>query len=147
MPVIVFNLVPLRGYLRWRLILPIVLGTAAGTSVGVWGLIRMPERALLVGLGIVILVALALSEIRRKPGSRKPNTPLALGVGVVGGAFGGAYSVSGPPVTLYLTSLLDDKHEIVRWYASQALETITGESLGTDAEEWAQLAEEKQISP
>ena len=112
MPVIVLNLAPLLKHLRWRLLLPIMLGTAAGTPLGVWGLIRMPERVLLFGLGIVILVALVLSEIRSKPEGRKPNAALALSVGVVGGAFGGAYSVSGPPVTLYVTSLLEDKREI-----------------------------------
>lgn len=112
LPVIILNLTPLVRHLRWKLLLPIILGTAAGTPLGVWGLIRLPERILLFGLGAVILVALVLTEVRKKAADRAPHVPAALGVGLVGGAFGGAYSVSGPPVTLYLTSLLDDKREI-----------------------------------
>ena len=50
-----------------------------------------------------------------------------------------------PKAVPALVELLDDKHEIVRWYASQSLETITGESFGSDAEQWAQLAEQMQI--
>ena len=35
-----------------------------------------------------------------------------------------------------LIETLEDKNEIVRWNSSQALENITGESLGDDASKW-----------
>jgi uncharacterized protein len=111
-PVILMNLIPLRRYLRLRTLLPIVIGTVVGTPVGIWGLVRLEERMLLIGLGVVILVALVVGEIAAKGKAREPSTPIALGAGLLGGAFGGAYSISGPPVTLYLTSVLDGKQEL-----------------------------------
>ena len=111
-PVILMNLIPLRRYLRLRTLLPIIVGTAVGVPVGIWGLVRLEERVLLIGLGIVILVALAVGEIAAKGKAREPSTPVAFGAGLIGGAFGGAYSISGPPVALYLTSVLDGKKEL-----------------------------------
>jgi len=35
-----------------------------------------------------------------------------------------------------LVNLLEDKSENVRWYASQALEAITGDSFGEDITQW-----------
>lgn len=41
-----------------------------------------------------------------------------------------------------LTDLLDKKNKNIRWHASQALESITGESFGMNATKWEQLSAE-----
>ncbi len=111
-PVILMNLIPIFRHLKLKTLLPIVVGTVAGTPVGIWGLVHLNERVLLIGLGAVILIALAINELSAKGRARKPSIPVAFGVGLLGGAFGGAYSISGPPITLYLTSVLDGKNEL-----------------------------------
>jgi HEAT repeat protein len=46
--------------------------------------------------------------------------------------------IGDPRAAKSLVNLLGDKSENVRWYASQALEAITGESFGEDITQWEQ---------
>jgi HEAT repeat protein len=47
--------------------------------------------------------------------------------------------IGDPRTAKPLVNLLRDKSENVRWYASQALEAITGESFGEDIAQWEHI--------
>jgi uncharacterized membrane protein YfcA len=111
-PMVVVNLVSIRHRVNFKVLWPILIGAAVGVPAGIWGLVRIPENVLLIGLGALILVTLLTLELAAKGRSWKPSLPGAGAAGLVGGAFGGAYSISGPPVILYLTTIFEDKNEL-----------------------------------
>jgi uncharacterized membrane protein YfcA len=95
------NFVSLRQEMNWREALPIVVVALPATALGV-GLLRWLDPAILrLGVAGMILAGCAVSlwspgrPIIRKP---LPWAPLS---GLVGGIFGGALSMGGPPVVLY----------------------------------------------
>jgi uncharacterized membrane protein YfcA len=86
-------------------LIPFMLG---GMAVGVLALVKVPERALLVILGVFILCYAAWSlMVRGKP------QPLAgawaAPFGAVGGIFTALFGAGGPFYTIYLTRRLPDK--------------------------------------
>ncbi len=128
-------LVPLRRHVDLRMLWPLALGALAGVPLGVVYLVRLDERVLRASLGAIILIALAASlyvarrETREAAGKNdhrgagdttsdsKTNRSaagrlLAIGVGVVSGSFGGAFSVSGPPVVVYINEVRREKTAI-----------------------------------
>ena len=130
-------LIPLRRELTVRLLWPVALGALAGVPIGVVYLIRLDEGVLRLSLGVIIFIALAgsifggIRERRRtamagggKAATGESAVPRsgrgriaarrigAVGVGLVSGAFGGAFSVSGPPVVLYLSEILPGKRRL-----------------------------------
>jgi uncharacterized membrane protein YfcA len=80
----------------------------AGMALGVLALVRAPERALLLVLGVFILSYSAWSLcVRRKP--RPLGNAWAGPFGIVGGIFTALFGTGGPFYTIFLTSRLDDK--------------------------------------
>lgn len=132
--VMVAALVPLRFVIEWRLVVPLIAGAAAGVPLGVIYLVRLDERVLRISLGVVILFALAASlwsshRARREARAAAPRGPagrpetrgrpgrtlsflLASLVGFSSGALGGAFSVGGPPIVLFLSGKLESKRAI-----------------------------------
>ena len=83
--------------------LPMVVGTCAGTAVGVWFLssLSVTEFQLWIGLLVVVAsVVLARFTPRERPASR----PIALGTGIASGLMNGAFAIPGPPVILYVVA-------------------------------------------
>ena len=111
-PVILVNFITIRKHNQLKILLPLLITTLACVPIGVWGLVRLNERVLLIGLGAIILLSLVASQIAFRGGIRKPSVPLAVTAGVLSGTFGGAYSISGPPAALYLTAVLTEKKEL-----------------------------------
>lgn len=128
-------LVPLRRHVDLRMLWPLAIGALAGVPLGVVYLVRLDERLLRASLGAIILIALAASlyvarrETREAAGRKDdggagdttsaatrtgglPGRLLATVVGVVSGSFGGAFSVSGPPVVVYINEVRREKTAI-----------------------------------
>ncbi|MDQ2734538.1 MAG: sulfite exporter TauE/SafE family protein [Pseudomonadota bacterium] len=82
---------------------------AIGMVCGVTLLIRVPERWLLLGLGIFIFAYATWSLLNRLPPSLA-STRWALPAGLVGGAFTALYGTGGPIYTIYLARRLSDKN-------------------------------------
>lgn len=110
--IIVVNLYPIRTHIRFDILWPLLVSAVAGVPVGVLVLVRFSEVVLRIGLGSLILVTLLFDVLRPKHIERKPNYAVAVVAGVVSGAFGGAFSVSGPPVVLYLSAIIRHKYEL-----------------------------------
>ncbi|MEW5888968.1 MAG: sulfite exporter TauE/SafE family protein [Pseudomonadota bacterium] len=80
----------------------------AGMALGVTVLVRAPESALLLTLGIFVLVYSAWSLVFRP--SLKPIGPAwSVPLGAAGGVFTALFGTGGPIYTIYLARRLDDK--------------------------------------
>jgi uncharacterized membrane protein YfcA len=102
----VFSLVlvvPLRGDLTPRALVDLLVGTVAGTPVGVWALAVLPVSVLnrLIGLVLVAVVAL---ELRGVMPTRLVGRAWGLGTGFLAGLVGAAVGTPGPPVIVYATT-------------------------------------------
>ena len=95
--------VQLRRDLTPRALVDLLLGTLAGTPLGVWVLASLPVTALnrLIGLVLVIVVAL---ELRGAMPRRLTGRGWGLGAGFLSGVLGGAVGTPGPPVIVYATT-------------------------------------------
>jgi uncharacterized membrane protein YfcA len=95
--------IQLRHHLRLRDLGDLLIGTVAGTPLGVWVLATLPISALnrLIGLVLVVVVAL---ELRGVMPTRLAARGWALGAGFLAGLMGGAVGTPGPPVVLYATT-------------------------------------------
>ena len=81
----------------------LVLGTVAGTPLGVWALASFEASLLNRLIGLMLLVAVALEWRGRYP-ERLEGRRWGLGAGVLAGVIGGAVGTPGPPVVLYATT-------------------------------------------
>jgi uncharacterized protein len=85
LPVIAVNLFILRRDIRFNKIAPVLAAAIVGLPAGVWGLVRLNERVLLIGLGAIILAAIVVNQITARGKARKPTLPAGIAAGLVGG--------------------------------------------------------------
>jgi uncharacterized membrane protein YfcA len=89
-----------RRALNLRAVWRMTAASALGVPLGVLALRQLDERLMLTLLGLLIsLYAIYALLDLRLPELRHPAW--AYGLGFLGGAFGGAYNTSGPPVIVY----------------------------------------------
>jgi uncharacterized protein len=103
---LVFSLaviVQLRRDLTPRALVDLLIGSVAGTPLGVWVLASLPVSALnrLIGLVLVIVVALELRGVMPR---RLVGRAWGLATGFLSGLIGGAVGTPGPPVIVYATT-------------------------------------------
>lgn len=88
-----------------RRMLPFVfLGMALGLAL----LINLPERVLLVLLGVFVLYA-GISSLARRTNAAAIRTGWAMPAGIAGGIFSALYGTGGPIYTIYLSRRIADK--------------------------------------
>jgi uncharacterized membrane protein YfcA len=92
--------VPLRRDFVPTGLVPLALGTAAGTPLGVWILAAVPVAVLERMIGGMLLLVVGLEWARVYP-KRLSGRGWALGAGFAAGVLGGAVGTPGPPVILY----------------------------------------------
>src|SRR4029453_1832174 len=95
--------VPLRHELTLRPLGDLLIGTVAGTPLGVWVLATLPVSALNRLIGAVLVVVVALEFFSALP-TRLAGRGWGLGAGFLAGLVGGAVGTPGPPVVLYATT-------------------------------------------
>ena len=103
---LVFSIVvvaQLWQHLAPRALVDLVIGTVAGTPIGVWVLASLPVTALnrLIGLVLVVVVAL---EFRGAMPRRLVGRAWGVATGFLSGVVGGAVGTPGPPVIVYATT-------------------------------------------
>jgi uncharacterized membrane protein YfcA len=93
----------LRHDLTPRALVDLLIGTVAGTPLGVWVLASLPVSALnrLIGLVLVLVVVL---EFRGAMPTRLVGRAWGFGAGCLAGVIGGAVGTPGPPVIVYATT-------------------------------------------
>jgi len=112
LPIIVTSLFTVRAHIRFRNSLPVLLTMLIGLPIGILALVRLGEQILLLGLGVFVLLTVTVNELTVKGKTRKPSLPLGAAAGLLSGMFGGAFSVSGPPVALYFSITIEEKREL-----------------------------------
>ena len=90
---------PLRREIEPVRLTLLLVGTLAGTPLGVWGLVALPVSMITRLIGVVLIVIVALEWFRFMP--RLSAHGWGLGAGVMAGVLGGAIGTPGPPVVLY----------------------------------------------
>jgi hypothetical protein len=95
--------VQLRRDLRPRALVDLLIGTGAGTPIGVWALASLPVSVLnrLIGLVLVVVVVL---EFRGVMPTRLVARVWGFGAGLLAGLIGAAVGTPGPPVIVYAAS-------------------------------------------
>ncbi len=97
-----------RRHVRLRIVGPLVVGAFFGIPAGVWALHHTNEVWLKIALGAFVLAfALTLLSGWRKPVARA--VPAMIPVGMLSGFSGGASSMGGPPVILFLANQDTDR--------------------------------------
>ena len=89
--------------LRWRGVVPLLIGAALGVPLGVWVLVSV-DRGTVMGVlgGVLVVYSLwQLSPWRAAP--RSLSVLWGLPAGFISGLFSGAFSTAGPPLVLYTT--------------------------------------------
>ena len=99
----VVALVPLRRDVTPGALGDLVIGSVAGTPLGVWVLATLPVSGLNRLIGLMLVVAVAL-ELRGVMPRRLPGRAWGLGAGFLAGVLGGAVGTPGPPVVMYATA-------------------------------------------
>jgi len=93
-------LVQLRRDVEPRAVVDLLIGSVAGTPIGVWALAALPVSALNRLIGLMLVAAFVL-ETRRLYPRRLQGRHWGLGAGVLAGVIGGAVGTPGPPVVMY----------------------------------------------
>jgi uncharacterized membrane protein YfcA len=93
-------LVQLRRDVEPRAVVDLLIGTVAGTPLGVWGLAALPASALNRLIGLMLVAAFVLETQKLYP-RRLQGRRWGLGAGFLAGVIGGAVGTPGPPVVLY----------------------------------------------
>ncbi|MBN1617927.1 sulfite exporter TauE/SafE family protein [Candidatus Dojkabacteria bacterium] len=89
-------------------------GLIIGTFIGVSILIRENDLFLkrLMGIAIILYIATQFLNIRIKIKKQEYKIIYGLFAGLIAGISGGLFNINGPPLVIYLNSVLDDKVEI-----------------------------------
>ncbi|HEX9818784.1 MAG TPA: sulfite exporter TauE/SafE family protein [Methylomirabilota bacterium] len=86
-----------------RALLDLLIGTVAGTPLGVWVLATLPLGLLTRLIGLVLVTVVAL-ELRGVMPQRLTGRAWGFGAGLLAGVIGGAVGTPGPPVVMYATT-------------------------------------------
>ncbi|MGD2148246.1 MAG: sulfite exporter TauE/SafE family protein [Anaerolineae bacterium] len=96
-----------------RLLLLVLAGMLLGTGIGTWVLLTVSHQILKRVLGILVtswaVARLLQGESGGGPKRGRLGNSLAPASGFVGGLLGAMFSVSGPPIIIYLSHVLHDK--------------------------------------
>jgi hypothetical protein len=92
----------MRGAIRWRLCLPLLLAAGPGIVLGVYVLKTVSSAVLQAGLGGVLL-AYGGYAVGRAPVQRNLSHYWSYVAGFVAGGLGGSIGASGPPIIVYTT--------------------------------------------
>ncbi|MBI1737444.1 MAG: sulfite exporter TauE/SafE family protein [Candidatus Rokubacteria bacterium] len=93
-------IVPLRREIEPVRLTQLLVGSIAGTPLGVWGLATLPLGVINRLIGVVLIVVVALEWWRVTP-HRLTGPGWGLSAGALAGVMGGAIGTPGPPVILY----------------------------------------------
>jgi len=92
-----------RGDVQWRPVRVLLMASVIGVPIGVMLLGWLPERAINVGLGVMLMLFCVWSLSGRS--SVRLHAPAwALPFGFGAGVMGGAVTATGPPIVIYSTT-------------------------------------------
>ena len=90
----------LRGSMRWRLCLPLLIGAVPGIPAGVYVLKTLPSSLLQTVLGVVLFMY-GLYAVMQTTVQKDLSSVWAWLAGFLAGGLGGSIGASGPPIIVY----------------------------------------------
>jgi len=102
--------ISLRKYINWKVLRTIVLVSGLGLPLGIWLYQYLPQNALLISLGVIMVLAsglgfMKLNDIKIEITSK----PVLLTLLFLGGIVQGALLSGGPLIVIYTAFILKDK--------------------------------------
>lgn len=91
----------LRHALRWRTVMPFIVGGALGVPIGTALLAYIDPGALRIGVGVLLVVYSSYFLLRPAVHAIKATLPAELGVGFFNGILGGMTGLTGPIITMW----------------------------------------------
>jgi uncharacterized membrane protein YfcA len=91
----------IRGAIRWRPLLPMMLVGSLTVPLGVWVLRHVDSALYAIGLGLFLSVYGGYTVLRRTGRARPANRWVDVLVGALGGVTGGLAGLPGPSVTIW----------------------------------------------
>jgi uncharacterized membrane protein YfcA len=104
--------IPLRRFIDWKAVGRLLAGAAVGIPIGIYGLVALDERVLLVAMGVFILTYVGYALLLQERLRPRLDPRWGYLAGLVGGTIGGALSVGGPPIVIYCSALELDKRAL-----------------------------------
>ena len=96
-----YSIWKLRHALRWRAVLPFIIGGAVGVPIGTALLSYLDPAYLRVGVGVLLVVYSSYFLLRPKVHAIKATFPAEIVVGFFNGILGGLSGLSGPVITMW----------------------------------------------
>ena len=87
---------------------PMILGSLAGTAIGVYLLSGMSRSEFQLWIGLSVIVATLATAMLRPPNKVSVPKSVTAGTGVVSGLMSGAFAIPGPPVVVYVMAVIAD---------------------------------------
>ena len=106
----VFNAIRHRNYIDFKLILPIIIPAMLMVTLSVqWSKSVSSGIMMIILGGVLILLSIYFLLFSQKL-RLKASLPGGIAIGTMGGVLSGLFSTGGPPVVLYLSGIISDKH-------------------------------------
>ncbi|MBO5868050.1 MAG: sulfite exporter TauE/SafE family protein [Oscillospiraceae bacterium] len=103
------NAIKYRKSVQFKLIWPIIIPAMILLTLSLQLSMNVPTGAMMVVLGIVLILLSLYFLFFSHRIQLKASIPVSITVGSVGGILSGLFSTGGPPIVLYLSSILNDK--------------------------------------
>ena len=105
----VFNAIRHRKNIAFRLILPIIIPAMIMVTLSVQISKSVSSGIMMVVLGSVLILLSIYFLLFSQKLRLKSSVPGGIAIGTVGGVLSGLFATGGPPVVLYLSSIISDK--------------------------------------
>ncbi|HZP79860.1 MAG TPA: sulfite exporter TauE/SafE family protein [Pseudolabrys sp.] len=91
----------IRQVIRWKAVVPLVLGSALGVAIGTALLSTVDQRLVRLSIGVLLIVLSLYFLVRPKIATPAGGVPVEIGVGVVNGVVGGLTGLGGIVLTVW----------------------------------------------
>lgn len=96
-----YSIWKMRHALKWRAVMPFIVGGAVGVPIGTALLAHIDAGYLRIGVGVLLVVYSSYFLMRHTVHAIRPTVLAEIGIGFVNGILGGLTGLSGPVITMW----------------------------------------------
>lgn len=98
--------------IKFKVILPLFIGNFVGMVLGIYFLTSVPNSYLTKILSVVTVLTAITFLLDKNHIRFRPNRIFGVIVGMVSGILAALFATPGPPILLYLSGFMKDRHEL-----------------------------------